>query len=60
MTEKTKKQEVPKGDEKQRTVQDLSDTELKALAFEIDQGIKQKQREYNVVMSVLQERAKQK
>lgn len=57
MSKKQKQQEQPaQTEQKQRTLNDLSVVELKALAFEIDQTIKQKQREYQTVMQVLQER----
>lgn len=38
---------------KQRTLQDLSEIELKALAFEKSEQIKQLQREYNTVYEEL-------
>lgn len=56
MAKETKevKQDVPK----QKTLQDLSDTELKAIAFEKSEQIKQLQRDYNVIYEELVNRQK--
>lgn len=54
--QETKEQAVPK--QEKRQIQDLSETELKALAFDIEQQIKQKQREYNFVFEELAKRNK--
>lgn len=52
MTKAKVKVEQPQAP-KQRTLQDLSEIELKALAFEKSEQIKQLQREYNAVYEEL-------
>ena len=52
MTKEIKKQE----EQKQRTIDDLSDMELKALAFEKGEQVKQLQREYNFIYEALVKR----
>lgn len=46
-------------EKKQKKIEDLTIPELKALAFDIDQQIKQNQRDYNVILQLLQNKTKE-
>jgi len=52
------KEETTKVEQKQRTLKDLSELELKALAFDANMKITQLQNEYQLVVNELIERQK--